>query len=169
MAWLNRLTNVFKRTRLDDDIDDELRFHLDMRAADLERTGMSGADARREAARLLGNAASLRDRTREADLWVHLETCWQDARYAVRLLWRHPVFTAAAVLTLALGIGANTAMFAVLHGVVLQPLPYPDADRLFVLYQSSARPADGPGWRRSTTSTGGRAAARSRWPLTSVP
>jgi len=139
MSRLRRFANVFRRNRLDADIDAELRFHVEMRAADLERAGMAPEHARREAARLLGNAGALRDRTREADIWVRLETAWQDARYALRLLRRTPGFTAAAVLTLAIGVGANTAMFGVLHGVLIRPLPYPDAGRLFVLYETNAR------------------------------
>ena len=88
-----------------------------MRAADFERDGMPSEAARRTARRLLGNDAALRDRTREAEVWVRLEGALQDTRYAVRMLWRAPWFTAAAVLTLAIGIGVNTAMFAVVYGV----------------------------------------------------
>lgn len=139
MTWLRRLTNTFRRQSLDRAIDDELQFHLEMRAADLERAGMTAQEARRQAQRLLGNDASLRDRTRDADVWVRLETALQDTRYSVRLLRRAPLFTMAAVLTLAIGIGANTAMFAVVYGVLIRPLPYADADRLYLLFQSSPR------------------------------
>jgi putative ABC transport system permease protein len=156
MSWLRRLANVFRRERLDSDIEAELQFHLEMRAADLRREGRAPAEARREASRLLGNASALRDRTRDADVWVWLETAWQDARYAVRLLAKSPVFTAAAVLTLAIGIGANAAMFGVLHAVLIKPLPYPESDRLFVLFRTSARaggrtrvaPLDFVDWRQ---------------------
>ena len=82
---------------------------------------------------------SLRDRTREADVWVRLETALQDMRYAARTLWRAPLFTIAATLTLAIGIGVNTAMFAVVYGVLIRPLPYADADRLYLLFQTSGR------------------------------
>jgi len=136
MSWLRRLANTFRRGRLDDDIDEEMRFHVRMRAADLERGGMSPEDAEREARRLLGNPASLRDRTRESDVWVRLETALQDVRYAVRVLWHAPVFTITAALTLALGIGVNTAMFGVLYGVLIRPLAYTDAERLFLVFQS---------------------------------
>ena len=139
MSWMRRLTNTFRRGALDRKIDEELQFHVEMRAADLERTGMTPEEARRTARRLLGNDAALRDRTREGDVWVHLETALQDARYAVRMLWRSPWFTAAAVLTLSIGIGVNTAMFAVVYGVLIRPLPYADVDRLHFLFQSSTR------------------------------
>ena len=141
MSWMRRLANTFRRRMLDRKIDDELQFHADMRAMDLERAGMTPEQARREARRLLGNDAALRDRTREADVWVRLESALQDARYAVRMLWRAPWFTAAAALTLAIGIGVNTAMFAVVYGVLIRPLPYADAERLHFLFQ--ARPQIG--------------------------
>jgi len=139
MSWMRRLLNTLRRRTLDREIEDELRFHVESRAADLQRGGMSALDAQREARRLLGNDVSLRDRTREADNWVWLETAFQDVRYAARTLWRAPVFAIAATLTLAIGIGANTAMFAVVYGVLIRPLPYADVDRLYALFQTSGR------------------------------
>jgi putative ABC transport system permease protein len=140
MIWIRRLVNTLRRRALDRDIDDELRFHVESRTADFQRDGMPADAARREARRLLGNDASLRDRTREGDVWVRLETAIQDVRYAARTLWRAPLFTIAATLTLAIGIGVNTAMFAVVYGVLIRPLPYADADRLYSLFQTSDRP-----------------------------
>src|SRR5262245_7561468 len=90
MSWIRRLINTLRRGSLDREIDEELQFHLESRAADLQRAGVSADDARREARRLLGNDSSLRDRTREADNWVRLETALQDMRYAARTLWRAP-------------------------------------------------------------------------------
>ena len=139
MSWMRRLVRTFRRRVLDREIDEELQFHTDMRTIDLERAGMTPEAARREARRLLGNDTALRDRTREADVWVRLESALQDARYAVRMLWRAPWFTVAAALTLAIGIGVNTAMFAVVYGVLMRPLPYADAERLYVLFQTSPR------------------------------
>ena len=139
MSWLRRLINTVRRRTLDREIDDELQFHLEARAADLQHGGMSAEAARRQARRLLGNELSLRDRTRDADVWVRLETALQDMRYAARTLWRAPLFTIAATLTLAIGIGVNTAMFAVVYGVLIRPLPYADADRLYMLFQTSSR------------------------------
>jgi hypothetical protein len=144
-------------------LNEELRFHVEMRAADLEREGLSAADAHRQAGRLLGNAASLRDRTRESDVWVSLETAVQDVRYALRLLRRTPMFTLAAGLTLALGIGVNTAMFGVLYGVLIRPLSYPDADRLRVESRSTS---SCPRRASRTPSPCARSAAgcTTRWP-----
>jgi putative ABC transport system permease protein len=139
MSWIRRLVNTLRRRTLDRKIDEELQFHLESRAADLQRAGLSANEARREARRLLGNDLSLRDRTREADVWVRLETALQDMRYAVRTLWHAPLFSIAATLTLAIGIGVNTAMFAVVYGVLIRPLPYADADRLYSLFQMSER------------------------------
>jgi putative ABC transport system permease protein len=139
MTWLRRLINTLRRRTLDRDIDEELQFHIELKAADLERAGMSAHEARRRARRLLGNDLSLRDRTRESDVWVRLETALQDVRYAVRTLRHAPLFTIAATLTLAIGIGVNTSMFAVVYGVLIRPLPYADADRLYMLFQTSGR------------------------------
>ena len=139
MSWRRRLINTLRRRTLDRAIDEELQSHVELRAADLERTGMPADTARREARRLLGNDVSLRDRTRDADVWVGLETALQDMRYAVRTLWHAPLFTIAATLTLAIGIGVNTAMFAVVYGVLIRPLPYTDVDRLYMLFQTSGR------------------------------
>ena len=139
MSWIRRLINTLRRQTLDRKIDEELQFHLQLRTADLQRAGLSADEARREARRLLGNDLSLRDLTREADVWVRLETALQDMRYAARTLWRAPLFTIAATLTLAIGIGVNTAMFAVVYGVLIRPLPYADADRLYLLFQTSGR------------------------------
>lgn len=165
MALLRRILNTFRRGRLDRRIDDELAFHVEMRVRDYERDGMGPADARREAVRRVGNPLVLRDRTRDVDLSVRLETAWLDARYAARALLRTPGFAAAAVLTLAIGIGANTAMFAVVYGILLQPLPYPDADKLFTVFQTSesvgptrAAPLDFLDWRERTRAFAGMAA-----------
>src|SRR6185503_3458032 len=139
MSWIRRLINTLRRRTLDRKIDEELQFHLESRAADRQRAGLSADEARQKARRLLGNELSLRDRTRDADVWVRLETALQDMRYAARTLRRAPLFTIAATLTLAIGMGVNTAMFAVVYGVLIRPLPYADADRLYMLFQTSSR------------------------------
>ena len=124
------------------DVDDELRFHLEMRERDYLVRGMSPIDARSAAVRRLGNLDTARTacigiitrRERRMARAELLDVLWQDARFALRTLGRHKAWTAIAVLTLALGIGANTAMFSVVEGVLWHSLPYPNADRLvFVL------------------------------------
>ena len=124
------------------DVDDELRFHLEMRERDYLVRGLSPIDARAAAIRRLGNLDTARAscigiinrRERRMARAEVVDVLWQDARFALRTLARHKAWTAVAVLTLALGIGANTAMFSVVEGVLWHSLPYPHADRLaFVL------------------------------------
>ncbi|HXU46814.1 MAG TPA: ABC transporter permease [Thermoanaerobaculia bacterium] len=136
MSWLDRLGNLFRSGRLAREIDEELEFHLEMRARDLEAQGHAPEAARRRARRALGNPLAWRERTRDADTFVFLETLFEDSRLGFRALGRNPGFALAAMLTLALGIGANTAVWSVIDAVILRPLPYPEPERLYALYQS---------------------------------
>ena len=140
--WL-RLKALLKRRRLDRDLADELEFHLAMRGEDLIKQGMSLADAHYTARREFGNVVSLKESSR--DLWSFhwLESLGQDLRYGLRQLRRNPGFTAVAVLTLALGIGANTAIFSFLDAVVIRVLPYPHPGELVAIYQSRQREGTG--------------------------
>ena len=124
------LRAIFGRTRWERDLDDELRSHLEHRAADLIRAGHSPRDAERQARLELGSGETYREECRRSYGLLWLDVLGQDLRYAVRALRRSPGFTAVAVLSLALGIGANTAVFGVLDALVLRPLPVRSPEEL---------------------------------------
>jgi putative ABC transport system permease protein len=144
-----RVRGLLRREAVIGDIDEEMRCHLEMEVeANLGR-GMPPAEARRAALRSFGNFDSVRQRAWEVRGGGMLETFFQDLRYGARVLARNPAFTAVAVLTLALGIGANTAIFSVVHQLLLRPLPYPDAERLVMLWEITPS-----GTHQNTTSVG---------------
>src|SRR5688500_7288787 len=126
-----------------DDVDEELRFHLDMRAQDLVASGLAPDAARAAARREFGDLEGTRRALAAHDaveLRATRRTEWleemrQDVRFALRQLRRAPAHAAAAIATLAVGVGATTAIFSVVDGVLLRPLPFADADRLVMLWQ----------------------------------
>jgi predicted permease len=123
MSWLARLINVFRAEKVSDDIDRELEFHLAERADELTAAGDTPQAARLEARRRLGNYTMQHENIRERDLLVWLESFLADVRYGVRALVKQPIFALTTVLTVALGIGANTIVFTLLHGLLLRSLP----------------------------------------------
>ncbi|MGJ5818341.1 ADOP family duplicated permease [Paludibaculum fermentans] len=137
MSWLTRFRNALDSSRLDDDLANEMRDHMERRAADLEARGLSSPEARRRAAIAFGNMARLREESRELKLWAAFETTFQDLRFAWRGLLRNPVFAVTTVLSLGLAIGANTAIYSLINAALLRPLPVPEPDRLITLTASS--------------------------------
>ena len=127
MSWLQR---IFSRRRIDRDVDDEIRGHVEERVAALMAEGVAPEEARLTAMREFGNVTLTVEKSRAVWRWGAVEQFFADVRYTLRQLRRAPAFTAASVLTLALGIGANTAVFSIVNAVVLRPLPYPESERL---------------------------------------
>jgi predicted permease len=130
MAWYNRLANLLRSRSLSRDIDREMEFHIAERADELRRRGMDPESAAREARRRFGNRAIQKERTRDTDIVVWLESAAADVRYALRALRASPGFALVTILSLALGIGANTAIFSLTNTVVLESLPVRNPEQL---------------------------------------
>ena len=133
MYWLNRLLRKGKTER---QLDSELQFHLEQQIADYVQAGMNPDDARRRAKIEFGGMEGVKEQCRESRRVHLIETLIQDARYGLRMMQKSPAFTLVAVLTLTLGIGANTAIFSVVNGVLLNPLPFPHSEQLITLHES---------------------------------
>jgi predicted permease len=136
---LGRLWNVFRKQRLEQDLNSEMQAHLDLLTEENIRRGMSAKEAAHAARREFGGLEQAKELYRDRSGLPFLEAFLQDVHYGLRTLRMNPGFTAVAMLTLALGIGANTAMFSVLEGVVLAPLPYFEPDRLVMVWESNPR------------------------------
>ena len=138
MTWWHRARTLAPRRRkqMEEQLDKELRFHLDRHTADLIAQGRHPEEARRQARLTLGGEEQVKEECRDARGTRWLEDLWQDFRYAVRTLRQRPGFTAVGALTLALGIGASTAIFSAVNPILFEPLPYPHAGRIMMIWDS---------------------------------
>lgn len=125
-----RIRELFQRSRIDAELEEEMRFHLDQETAHNMARGMSGAEARRAAVAAFGGVQRFREEARDTRGYAALEMLVRDLRRAVRRLWRAPVYTAGVVATLGVALGAAGGVGALVYGVMLRPLPYPEPDRL---------------------------------------
>ena len=129
----------------DADLERELQSDLDLEEEEQRERGLSPVDARQAALRAFGNPTLIREQTRAIWSWTWLESLARDLRFSLRTLRRTPGFTAIAILVMALGIGANVALFTVVRGILLKPLPFHDPDRLVMLYEAGLHEDDPAG------------------------
>jgi putative ABC transport system permease protein len=166
-----RILNVFRRSRLDNDLSEQLDAHREMIKADLIEHGMAPSAAEAAARRAMGNDAMVRELSRDAMVHRLIDVCIRDVRYAFRSLLKTPVFTLTVVLTLALGIGANTAIFSIVDRLLLRALPFPNGEQLVMLHENRSRssrmdvsPANWLDWQQYSRSFESLAAWSNRFP-----
>src|SRR5262252_2721505 len=129
------LRAMLRRTQDERELDEELRFHIEQQTEQNIRLGMNPAEARHAARKTFGGVEQAKERSRDARGVRWIEELWQDLRYGLRMLRRKPGFTAAAAISLALGIGANSTVFTFLNAILIRPLPYPEPERLVNLWE----------------------------------
>ena len=133
-AWFARLGGLFRKERRDRELEAEMVSHLEMHIEDNVRAGMTPEEARRDALIKLGGVEQTKESYRDRRGLPWLDSLILDLRFGMRMLRKNPGFTAIAVLTLALGIGANTAIYSVIDAVLFNPIPYPQPDRIVSAY-----------------------------------
>src|SRR5262249_36836070 len=134
LIFFQRLLGLFLKRNLERDLEEEIRSHLEMQIDDNLRQGMSPEEARRAALLKFGGMEKVKEAYRDKSRLGWIENLWQDLRYGVRMLLRAPGFTLVAVLTLSLGIGANTAIFSVVNGFLFRPVPVESPDELAAVF-----------------------------------
>jgi putative ABC transport system permease protein len=172
LQFWRRLIFYVRRDRFDRELEDEMRFHLEMKAGENQAAGMSSEEARSASQRQFGNRTLLREVSREMWGFRSIETLTQDLRFGIRMFLRNPGLTAVLILTIALGIGLNSALFSVVNSLLLNPLPFPEADRLTYAWTRSDRlsserlgvtPEEFEEWRKQPQSFMGIAAHTGTW------
>src|SRR3989442_6968180 len=133
-AWWSRLLALFRQRKLEQELDEELRFHIAQYTEDLVRSGISMEEARRRARIEFGGIDTVKEDCREARGLLVFDELGREFQYAARQLWCNPGFTATVVLTLALSIGANTAIFSIVNALLLKSLPYAHPERMWAIY-----------------------------------
>ena len=146
-VWLSRARGLVQSRRLDDEFRREIASHLDALTADHIRRGMTPDEARRTAIVRFGGAMQVMEENREHRSLPLVETTVQDVRYTLRALRKYPAFSAVAIATLAIGIGAGTAVFSFVHAVLLRPLPYAQPQQLVRIYETNPL----RNWTKSTS------------------
>ena len=134
---LSRFWSLFRRKRLDRELDAELRYHMESLEAQYRHRGLSAEEARMAARRDFGGAVAVEEAYRDQRGIPMLESLCRDIRFSLRSIRRTPTLTLAVIATLAIGIGANTAMFSIVNGVLIQPLPYPQPDALVAVWHTA--------------------------------
>ena len=136
---LSRCASVFRKKRLDQDLNDELHSHIELAMEEYLQRGMSEEEARMAALRAFGGVTQVKESYRVQRGLPFVEVLWSDLRYAVRQLWKSPGFTVTTALTLAIGIGVNTAVFSMMDAMVLRPLAVPNLDRVVIVAEEHGR------------------------------